>query len=212
VIAGRLTGTWEEVVARRAGWEECLQVARRFSDHYSMTEDQQEYVYRYAMLVPPGGVAVELGTCNGKTSAILAYCAKARGFEAHGVDAFILESSPDEVKRRMAEAGLPFTLHYGLTSRIRLPEGYGIRALVEWDRPIDLLIVDANHIAPYVGADCDRWVPLLTLGGVAMFHDYDARPDPRSPHDPVRLAVDRTTAEWQMEYYIAGLMIKRRIE
>jgi hypothetical protein len=199
---------WRELRPMFEGWELCLALIRRFNDHYAMDEEQQHYVFRYAMQVPAGGVALELGVCNGKTAAVLAYCAAMREFEAHGIDGFILENTADGINETMRKHDLPFTLHYGLTGNEPIPGRY--LPIVPWDRPLDLLIVDGSHTDPWATDDIARWTPLVKPGCVALFHDYDGREDQTSAHLPVRRAVDRLTADWGMEYYVNGLMIKRK--
>lgn len=201
---------WKAVVEQREGWEECLAVAQNFSDHYSMHEEQQEYVYRYAMQVPANGYSMEVGVCNGKTAAVVAHCAKKRGFVAHGVDAFILENSRDELAAQFLELDLPFLLYHARSSR----EPIGTLELESiadwWTEPLDLLIIDASHTDPWVSADLAFWAPLVKPGGIAMFHDYDAREDRLSPHVDVLRAVNHYTADWFSEYYVQGLLIKRK--
>lgn len=199
--------TWTELQQATAGWDACLHVIRHFSDHYALDEEQQSYVYRYAMQVPAGGVAVELGICNGKTAAVLAYCARKRGYEAHGVDAFILENSAPALRDTFARLDLPITIHHALTSSAPIP-GYAL-APVAWTRPVDLLLIDGSHTDPWAAADFAEWIPRVRPGGVAMFHDYDGKNDPSSAHYAVRVAAEKHTAHWGTEYYVNGLMIRR---
>jgi Methyltransferase domain len=193
-------------------WERCAEVSRKFSGHYSLIESQQMLVYWYAKQLPPGSVALEIGVCNGKTAAVLAYCAKAGGFEAHGIDAFILENSPGQIRATMTEAELPYNLHHGLSNAHTI--GRGLEE-VPWDRPVDLLLIDGNHNDPWVSADCAKWLPFLKSGSIALFHDYDAWENPKSPHASVRAAVERNTIGWMMAHYIGdgpmcGLIAKRK--
>lgn len=206
----RISGTWDEVEQQRAHWPACLLVARQFEERYGLNEDQQEIVFRYAMTLPGGAVSMELGVCNGKTSAVLAWCAARRGFEAHGIDAFVLENDPITFRAAMARADLVYRLHHGLTTEEPHPDAPADLRAVPWERPVDLLLVDAAHLDPWISADLARWLPLLRVGGVAMFHDYDAWPDPASAHAAVRAAVDRETGEWPMDCYLHGLMVKRK--
>lgn len=204
-----MMGNWNEVQEMFKGWDECLAVARNFSDHYSLTEEQQSFVYRYAMQIGAGGVAMEIGVCNGRTAAVIAHCAAKRGFEAHGIDGFILENSKEQLDQQMAALNLPFTIHYGLTGFATIP-GRPHLGVVPWDRPLDFLLIDGSHTDPWATDDFTRWLPLLKPGCAVMFHDYDGREDLSSAHLPVRQGVDRLTAAWGMEYYVSGLMIKRK--
>jgi len=199
--------TWEELQQATFGWEACLRIAQNFTDHYALDEEQQSFVYRYAMQVPAGGVTMELGICNGKTAAVFAYCARKRGYKAHGIDAFILENSEAELSKALADLGLPYTIHYALTSSAPIPQKQ--LAPVAWTRPVDLLLIDGSHTDPWAEADFAEWIPRMRPGGVAMFHDYDGRDDPSSPHHAVRVAAEKHTRHWGTEYYVNGLMIRR---
>jgi len=42
------------------------------------------------------------------------------------------------------------------------------------DRPIDLLLIDADHLYPGVMKDIEGWTPLVKIGGYALFHDYES--------------------------------------
>jgi len=184
-----------------ASWSECESIILQFKDHYSMTPSQHQLVYKYAMEVPKDGVAMELGICYGRTAALLGYCARENGFEAHGIDAFILvnDVSANSLRKQLAAVNLPYTIHEGWTAK------------VPWDRPLDLLIIDASHTDPWVSEDYKRWTPMLKVGGVGLFHDVEAVPDPTSPHYPTYLAAHQYTDDWQEEAYDAGLLVRRKI-
>jgi hypothetical protein len=191
--------------------DEALALSNTTSAHYGLTDEQRRYAYRMAAGLAPGSVITELGVCNGPTSIVFAYVAKHLGLEYHGVDAFVLENTALQFRAMMHALDLPYTLHEGLTNAI------------PWHRPIDLLLIDADHHDPFVDQDCARWLPFLVSGGIAMFHDYDAAPEPIGPHWSVRSAVDRYTPYWPVLYYIGngtladgsiggidGLLIKRK--
>lgn len=42
------------------------------------------------------------------------------------------------------------------------------------DRPIDLLLIDADHLYEGVMKDINGWTPLVKAGGYALFHDYES--------------------------------------
>lgn len=193
------TNTWDSYLQEMAGWETCLETARTFPNRYSLWEQEQAAVYRQAMKLGPGQVAVEVGICNGKTSAVLAYAARERGFEAFGVDAFLLDSNPDEIRARMKELDLPFTLFYARTSPEPIPQRPGL-PLVEWSRPIDFLIIDASHTDPWVSSDHDFWLPFVKPGGFVAFHDINCvRSNPAGPHEDAYRAMVRDTSDWCTE-------------
>ena len=42
---------------------------------------------------------------------------------------------------------------------------------VEWDREIDLLLIDGDHTYEGAGADYDKYVPFVRKGGIILIHD-----------------------------------------
>jgi len=107
--------------------------------------------------------------------------------------------SANSLRKQLAAVNLPYTIHEGWTAK------------VPWDRPLDLLIIDASHTDPWVSEDYKRWTPMLKVGGVGLFHDVEAVPDPTSPHYPTYLAAHQYTDDWQEEAYDAGLLVRRKI-
>lgn len=73
-----------------------------------------------------------------------------------------------------------------------------------------MLLIDASHTDPWVSADMAFWLPLLKPGAPVFFHDYDGREDPASCHADTRRAIERHTSSWVMEYFVHGLMVKRK--
>ncbi len=185
---------------KQPNWKEAITIARNFDGHYSMLEIQQELVYKYTSLLPAGSTIVELGTCHGKTSAILAYLAKYNGYNVHGIDDFSLEGNPLALTEKMNELGLPFNLLVGKTSE------------VEWDRDIDFLIVDAGHDPGNMQRDATRWVPFVKVGGYVLFHDYEETYNKDSAHWGVRYYADMMTGAWDDVDFLEGLKIRRRPE
>lgn len=45
--------------------------------------------------------------------------------------------------------------------------------LVEWDKPIDVLFIDANHSYEDCKQDIEKYSPFVKKGGVILFHDCD---------------------------------------
>jgi len=171
-------------VNKKPTWSEAIKIARNFSDHYSLTEPQQKLIYKYASRLPKGSTIMELGVCNGKTSAILAYLAKQNGYRAYGVDDFSLEWNPIAFKEKMTSLDLPFELIVGKTNEVL------------WEEPIDFLLIDAGHDPANIYRDTNRWIPFVKVGGYVAFHDYEDPYDIESPHWGVRYFADKTTGAW----------------
>jgi hypothetical protein len=52
---------------------------------------------------------------------------------------------------------------------------------------------------------------MLKVGGIGLFHDVEATPDPTSPHYPTYVAAHAYTDGWQEEAYDTGLLVSRKI-
>lgn len=189
-------------------WADCNSIISQFTADYSLLPNHHEVLYKYAMEISEGGVAMELGICGGRTAALLGYCAREKHFEAHGIDAFILlpNWNASLLRAKLASLDLPYTVHDGWTAEMPMMVP-GMP--VPWDRQLDLLIIDASHTDPWVNADFKRWTPFLKVGGIGVFDDVD--PDPNSPHYPVYRAVTQYTNGWQEEFSDGRLVIKRKI-
>ena len=145
-----------------SSWEECHQLMQNFNDHYSLLEPHHKMIYDLASQIAPGGVAFEIGVCNGRTAALLGYCAREFGFEAHGVDPFILEGNPSEIQRKLNQLNLNYQIHVTRSNDL------------EWNKPLDLLLIDGDHSDPAVTHDCRKWLPFVKIGGFVILDDYNA--------------------------------------
>ncbi len=194
-------------------WSECESIIQEFKAHYTLLPPEHELVYKYAMEIPAGGIAMELGICYGRTAAVLAYCAREKGFEAHGIDAFFLVQDFDAnmLKAKLTALNLPYTVHDGLTTDTPISYRSGQVAMVPWDRELDLLIIDASHNDAWVSADFKRWIPFVKIGGVGIFDDIGFEEDSTSPHNDAYLAAHKYTDGWQEEFHDGRLLIRRRI-
>lgn len=183
-------------------WPEVLQVARRASDHYSLSEREQELLFEVAMGLPTGALIVELGVCNGKTALILAAVAEAKQGLYIGVDNWSLEGSFGEVFDLMHAAfgTSRWQLWQGDTHTIELPAF-----------PIDLLLIDAGHQEEAVSVDCERWIPTVRPGGIVAFDDYPGERNWRdSCHWAVREYGEMWTEGFDLVAYWGKIMVRRK--
>lgn len=65
------------------------------------------------------------------------------------------------------------------------------------DKPIDLLLIDADHLYDGVMKDISGWTPLVKIGGYALFHDYES-----VNWGDVTKAVDQTMQYPEWEYVL----------
>ncbi len=125
---------------------------------------------------------VEVGSYCGRATVVLALAVLGAGMKEGRVaaidphdgwvttlqqDRIQMDPTSERFKCNIAAAGLA-----GIVEMIRLPS-----TDVHWDRPVDLLYIDALHDYSSVSTDFNHFVRWLRKGGLAAFHDY-------GPHFP----------------------------
>lgn len=185
-------------------WQECQEEIQDFRKHYSMTDPQHEIMWSLASQLPFDSTVLELGVCNGRTFAILLYCAKHLGHHLYGVDTFQLQKPETEDD----------TYEEVITKLNKISHEYVIfkqdTRELNWFLPLDLLIVDAGHDEANVKPDCEKYVPLVKRGGLVAFHDFPPNDSREDAHWAVRFYGNLATLGWEEVTYYGGLMIKRR--
>ena len=139
--------------------------------------------------LPPGGLAVEIGSYCGKSAVYLGHAASVRGgqvvtvdhhrgSEEHQVgweyhDASLadpggrLDTLP-VLRRTLSDAGL---------EEVVVPLVGRSAAIARWWRtPVDLLFIDGGHTDEAAQADLRGWAPWVRPGGALLIHDVF--PDP----------------------------------
>lgn len=151
------------------------------------TADEQTTLMLYASRVPANGVIVELGCEFGMSTGAFCHLAP-RSVEITSVDLFpgnMLQVHRDNMK----EAG-----YEGRSKRIA---GDSVTVGATWDKPIDLLFVDADHTFEGVLADIRAWTPHVKVGGVVIFHDTACMTN-KNPHY-LHFEVLRAIQTWLQE-------------
>lgn len=188
-------------------WDECYALFSTVDPHYSLGESEHRLIFDLIkdMEAP---VIMELGVCHGRTAALLAYVAQCRGGEYHGIDTFELEGSADEFRATMERLGLPAMLHVGTTNGAagRAP------ACPDWNDPLDVLFIDADHIAGSVELDCQQWIRHVRPGGLAILDDWSIEPPETNPHWGIDHYGNLYTAGWEALTQPCRLMVRRRPE
>ncbi len=134
-----------------------------------------------AAAVPPGGIVVEIGTFDGRTTLNLA-------INAASADVFTLDLPPDE---RAAFALAPGERQYvdkpqpGARFRNcapawrgaarRITQLLGDSAAFDWSPyqgKAGLVFVDGSHAYEYVRNDSETAMRLVAPGGIVLWHDY----------------------------------------
>ena len=143
--------------------------------------DYLECLYNYAKnLVPDGGTILEVGTKLGdSTIAMGAACVGRRVkiytvdpvfktgswhcADAHKPDGHWYHSSYETWQERIRKCGLE-----GIVETLAMMSE---EALVGWDKPLDLVVIDGEHTYTAVTIDC-QWLEHVKAGGHAAFDDW----------------------------------------
>lgn len=134
-------------------------------------DHEAELLYQAAKL--SRGLIVEVGSYMGRSTAYLALGTMA-GNKQHifSIDPW---RAPVEVhlfetfQRNIAQLGVN-----GIVTPIRMSsaEAYRLKKPVDaWQSGIELLFIDGDHLKAGVELDL-RWIDLVNVGGMVVFHDY----------------------------------------
>lgn len=136
-------------------------------------------------------VIVELGGEYGRSASEFAWALKKHNYNGHiwTVDTFI-ENHP--IVGNLLEAFTQNLKEAGLINYVTPIRGTTALQAAHWDKPIDLLYIDAGHSYLSVKSDIAAWVGYLKAGGTVVFHDYAKSPQAHVIHQDVKRAVD----EW----------------
>ena len=127
---------------------------------------------------------LEVGSLCGLSAAVLGMVAMDRGGTLTCVDDYsfvhaIGSNCVNRIMNNLRRRKVRFTMMM-MTSEEATPQVPG---------PFDLIHIDSNHRYEPVKTDCCLWLPKLTSGGFAAFHDYNRLPG-RPAHPGVKQAVD----------------------
>lgn len=180
---------------------------------------------RRARAVPAGLVIVELGSYTGKST-----CCLARGSaEGNKVPVFAVDLWTAGTSRK----GLNFRVRKpdekGGSSKFHWPEvrevfdrrmkwldtasvvqptmGASVDVAADFDQPIGLLFIDAEHSYDACHADFDAWARWVVPGGVVALHDYAGKPEGTGG---VKQYVDemlRTDTRWSIVQTVGSMVV-----
>lgn len=154
-------------------------------DHLSIyTRREMMLLAKYAVQIPKGGTAVEIGVYVGHTASILLNLQRDLDLDIVLVDnwSWMMPDALNSFDQMISDNfnAVPFQGMW-MTSN---------EAHQKWDGPIDFIHIDACHDRGEEGVDndCKLWLPHLKSGGVAVFHDHD--------HGPVAQTVAEYCPGW----------------
>ena len=145
-----------------------------------LTDNEAIALYRFASKLPPHSVIVEIGTWKGKSTFCLA-----RGlhdgkiiaidpFDASGGEPAYQETKGDDSLIAQFKNNMQ---RLGVSQKIQIVQGYSSQCASQVPAPIDRLLIDGDHSKEACELDFQLYAPLLRIGGLLLFHDFDrARP------------------------------------
>jgi len=162
---------------------EYLQFSQEFEDIHGYLQDLEGFLLLLLAEQGPGtGAIVEIGSFCGKSTCWLARGSKrARREMVTAVDHFT--GSPE--MQRGAQIEEPLLIdegttfnefqrnirRFGLDDYVTAIRASSEEAARQWDRPIRLLFIDADHSYEASRLDFELWSPFVVPGGVIVFHD-----------------------------------------
>ena len=142
-----------------------------------LTEAQARRLWDRAAELPPGAVAVEIGSFRGRSAVVLA-SALPDGAELVAIDPHAgNDRGPQEIRGREAEAAddnRAFRENLeraGVTDRVRHVREFSQQALNAVDGEVDLLFVDGAHRYAPARDDLRLWGARVRAGGAMLVHD-----------------------------------------
>ncbi len=133
-----------------------------------LTRAQGEQMWRAARAVPRGGLIVEIGSHQGRSTVVLAAAASAADANVVAIDPFIdgrMFGGP--ATRQKFEANVKAA---GLSHAVRLVAAASTTTRPGWCETINLLYIDGKHDYWTVSDDL-RWAEHVVAGGLVLVHD-----------------------------------------
>jgi MMP 1-O-methyltransferase len=172
----------------------------RLSRHISgwLTDQEANRLFLLARHATPeqSTIVVEIGSWQGKSSVMLGGGVLAKpDARLYCVDPFGKDESIEDqqryydplvagMRRSLGEAFECNIRRSGLSAVTFPLRGYSFEIVEEWQQPIDLLFIDANHRYESVRRDFEQWAPFVKIGGVIALHDVSsAWPGPTRVRD-----------------------------
>jgi len=131
-----------------------------------LTEAQAATLWREARVVPPGGVIVEIGSHQGRSTVVLATAAPQARLVA--IDPFVGGAMFGGLATR--DRFLANLARTGLAGRVELRQAKSTQLRPSWTEPVSFLYIDGKHDYWTLSDDL-RWSEFLPSGGRLCIHD-----------------------------------------
>ncbi|HNR56700.1 MAG TPA: class I SAM-dependent methyltransferase [Flavobacteriales bacterium] len=160
-----------------------------------------------------GGYGVEIGCCDGFSSAVIL---EASDLHLTSIDPFIPDSmeaslvgSKERYYENMEQFGNRAKLFFNYSTYVAIHDFFDIP-------PMDFLFIDGDHSLQGVQSDFGNWTPHLKTGGILAMHDARMGRDgsPNFHEGPSKVARERVFArpgEWEVIGEAFTLVIARKL-
>lgn len=130
-----------------------------FNIHGFLSQPEGELLYRLASEVPPGGVIVEIGSFQGRSTVCLGLGAKAKGAQVWAIDPHDDCQVNDETHYGMENhvALLRNLLEYDVADTVRVVAVSSQDAAMFWGEDAKLVFIDGNHNYAHIKHDLIEW-------------------------------------------------------
>ncbi|HEX4226238.1 MAG TPA: class I SAM-dependent methyltransferase [Pseudonocardiaceae bacterium] len=133
-----------------------------------LTRAQGQLLWAAALRLPPGALAVEIGSHQGRSTIVLGAAARVVDVRLAAIDPFVDGAMfGGAATRQRFEDNIRSA---GLTEVVELTVGYSTRLRGNWNQPIALLYVDGKHDY-WTFTDDLRWSAHMAAGGDILVHD-----------------------------------------
>jgi len=140
--------------------EEVLDIIERIPTN-TCGGEQPRFLFDLSFSTQGRGAVVELGSYAGRSTIALAYGQKAKsGKHIYTLDCTLHPDLKDNLQRA------------GVSEWVHIHTGRSSKVARNWNRPIELLFIDASHSYLAVRNDIGWWARYVIEGGWIVFHDY----------------------------------------
>ncbi len=140
--------------------EEVLDIIERIPTN-TCGGEQPRFLFNLSFRTRECGTIVELGSHAGRSTIALAYGQKVKsGQPIYSLDCTLHPDLKDNLQRA------------GVCDWVHICTGRSSQLGQNWNRPIELLFIDANHSYLAVRSDIRCWARHVIEGGLIVLHDY----------------------------------------
>lgn len=148
-------------------FSEVMQLTQMVSGHAALTDEEARLLYDCSLLIPPGGLAVEVGCDLGRSSSLLVQVARETPFRILHIDPF---GNRDTASSWIGTV-LGAAQSKGVSTLFAMKTEQAV-PLLEKLAPFDFAYIDGDHDYEGVKTDLCLVAERIRPGGILCAHDY----------------------------------------